>query len=162
MKYLPVFPSVMLFPAWANADGLTGGQGGFSLFASFIQMIASLAVVIGLILVFHYLSKKWMKGGLPGSACQKYIRVVETRFLAPKKALVLVEVAGKYMLVGSCGDNVTLIKEIDMIEEVEVVGELSKPGFRETFQDKLKGFASRVPMGIGAMAASMKKDGAGT
>ncbi len=162
MKYLPVLLSVMLFPACASADGGAVGQGGFSLFASFIQMAASLAVVIGLILVFHYLSKKWMKGGLPGSAGQKYIRVVETRFLAPKKSLVLVEVAGKYMLVSSSGDNMNLIKEIDMIEEVEVVGDLSKPAFRDTFQDKLKDFASRVPMGIGALTASMKKGGAGT
>jgi flagellar protein FliO/FliZ len=162
MKYLPVFPAVMLFPAWANAGGGTGAEGGFSFFSSFVQMCASLAVVIGLILVFHYFSKKWMKGGLPGSAGQKYIRVVETRFLAPKKALMLVEVAGEYMLVGSCGDNVTLIKEIDMIEEVEIVGELSPSNFRDTFQDKLKGFASRVPLGIGSLAATMKRDGART
>jgi flagellar protein FliO/FliZ len=123
-------------------------------------MLASLAIVIGLILLFHHLSKKWIKGGLPGSTSQKYIRVVETRFLAPKKSLLLVEVAGEYLLVGSCGDNVTLIKEIKMIEEVEVVGELSPSGFRETFQDKLKGFASRVPTGIGALASSLKKEGA--
>ncbi len=160
MKYSPVFPVAMLAPACAGAAGPAGAEGGFSFLGSLVQMSASLAVVIGLILVFHHLSKKWMKGGLPGSAGPKYIRVVETRFLAPKKALMLVEVGGEYLLVGSCGDNVTLIKEINMLEEIEVVGDLSPKNFRETFQDRLKGFASRVPVGIGSLAASMRKEGA--
>ncbi len=160
MKHLTVLPAAVIVPACAEAAGPVGQEGGFSFLGSLVQMTASLAVVVGLILVFHQLSKKWMKGGLSGGAGPKYIRVVETRFLAPKKALILVEVAGEYMLVSSCGDNLSLVKEISMLEEIEVVGDLPAKNFRETFQDRLKGFASRVPMGIGSLAASMKKEGA--
>ena len=55
----------------------------------------------------------------------KNVRVVETRFLGPKKSLVLVEVGGEYLLLGSTNDGISLIKQVDMIESVEVIEDLS-------------------------------------
>ena len=49
--------------------------------------------------------------------------MVESRFLAPKKSLMLVEVGGEYLLLGNCGDGVSLIKQVDMLEKIEVVEE---------------------------------------
>ena len=101
-------------------------------------MLASLAVVIGIILIFHYLSKRWTKSSLTGKTLPRHIRIVESRFLAPKKNLVLVEVAGEYLLLSSCGDNLNFIKQVDMIENIEIVGEIASVPFREAFQEKLE------------------------
>jgi len=160
MRFLPAFPMIAFMPVSAVAAGSAGDTGGFSLVSSFIQMAASLAVVIGVILLFHYASRRWLKGGMAGSSRPGYIRVVENRYLAPKKSLMLVEVGGEYMLLGSCGDTINLIKQIDMIEEVEVIGEVASVPFREAFQEKLKNLATRLPVGAEVLAASLKKAGA--
>jgi flagellar protein FliO/FliZ len=86
-----------------------------------LQTLAALAVVIGLILLFYYVSNRWLRGGLAAGNPQKYIRIIETRFLSPKKSLLLVEVGGEYLLLSSSGDGLQFIKQIDMLEEIEVM-----------------------------------------
>ena len=96
-------------------------------------MVGSLVLVIGIILVLYYLAGRFLKmpqGGTPF----RYIRVVETRHLAPKKSLVLVEVAGEYLLLSNSGEGVSFIKQVDMIEEIEVVDE--------------RGYATLIPAGL--------------
>jgi flagellar protein FliO/FliZ len=159
MRFLPIPAYIACCPASALASEPGGDAGGFSFVSSAVQMAASLAVVVGVILVFHYLSRRWMKGSIQGSTRAGYIRVVENRFLAPKKALLLVEVSGEYMLLSSCGDNINLIKQIDMIEEVEVIGEASPVSFREALHDRLKGMAARFPAGSGAFSSALRKGG---
>jgi flagellar protein FliO/FliZ len=96
----------------------------FSFLASFLQMIAALALVIGLILVTWHFSGKLMKGLPIGQQLlSKHIRLVETRYFGPKKALLLVEVGGEYLLLSSSDNGLTLIKQIDMLEEIEIVEE---------------------------------------
>lgn len=160
MKFLPITVLAAFCPVSALAAETGGEAGGFNIVSSFIQMAASLAVVVGIILVFHYLSRKWLKGSIPGSSRAGYIRVVENRFLAPKKALLLVEVSGEYMLLGSCGDNITFLKQVDVLEDVEVIGDVSQVPFSEALQEKLKGFAARFPSASGALAYTLKKGGA--
>jgi flagellar protein FliO/FliZ len=96
----------------------------FSFLASFLQMIAALAIVIGLILVTWHFSGKLMRG-LPGGhhLSSKHIRLVESRYLGPKRALMLVEVGGEYLLLSSSDNQIRLIKKIDMLEEIEVIEE---------------------------------------
>jgi len=96
----------------------------FSFLASFLQMIAALALVVGLILVTWHFSGKLMKG-LPIGQQQlsKHIRLIETRYFGPKKALLLVEVGGEYLLLSSSDTGLALIKQIDMLEDVEIIEE---------------------------------------
>ena len=110
---------LLCLPSRVCAEG-TAPQ-GYSFFSSFLQMIAALAVVIGLILLTRHFSGKFL-GAVPASRLTaKHIRVVETRYIAPKKALILVEVAGTYLLLASSEDNLTLVKQVDMLEEIEVL-----------------------------------------
>jgi flagellar protein FliO/FliZ len=119
MKRLVIF-TILLCPSLLFAAEETGG---FSMLGSFLQMLASLAIVLGLIFLFYYLAGKWFKMSPAGQGSSRYIRVVETRFLAPKKSLMLVEVSGEYLLLSSSGDQMQLVKQIDMVEEIEVVEE---------------------------------------
>ena len=159
MKPLIAIPMLILLPVSASGAETQVDAGGFSLLYSSIQMLASLALVVGIILIFHYLSKRWTKNGLNGKAAPRHIRVVESRFLAPKKNLVLVEVGGEYLLLSSCGDNLNFIKQIDMIENIEIVGDIAPVTFREAFQEKLKNMAARIPAGADGLLAMAKKGG---
>ena len=124
MRFLTV--SFLLFaPCAAHAAELQGGTSGFSVVGSFLQMIASLGIVVGMIFVARHLVTRFQKGGLTNRTVPKHVRVVESRFLGPKKSLILVEVGGEYLLLGSTGEGVNLIKQIDMIESIEVVEDLS-------------------------------------
>lgn len=113
-----ILAGLAAFPAYSAE----GSGTGVSLLGSFLQMIASLAVVIGIIFLFSHLANRWLKNG-PAAGVPRYIRLVETRHLGPKKSLMLVEVGGEYFLLGNSADGMQLIKQIDMLEEIEVVGQ---------------------------------------
>jgi flagellar protein FliO/FliZ len=99
----------------------------FSFLAGFLQMIAALALVVGLILVTWYYSGKLMRRLPIGQhLAPKHIRLVETRYLGPKKALLLIEVGGEYLLLSSSDNGLTLIKQINMLEDIEVIEEKSE------------------------------------
>jgi flagellar protein FliO/FliZ len=105
------------------ASAADGASGGFSFLGSLIQMFAALAVVIGLILLLYYAANKWLRVLSPVGNVNKYIRVLETRYLAPKQALILVEVGGEFLLIGSSPTGVHLVKQINMLEEIDIIEE---------------------------------------
>lgn len=113
---------LLFLPSIASAADSSGQE--FSFLASFLQMIAALALVVGLILVTWHFSGKLMRR-LPVGQQQlsKHIRLVETRYFGPKKALLLVEVGGEYMLLSSSDTGLTLVKQIDMLEDIEIIEE---------------------------------------
>jgi flagellar protein FliO/FliZ len=120
LKNMPILlGAFLLLPASAGA----AGQSGPELAGSLAQMVGSLILVIGIILILYYLAGRFLK--VPQGGNGHYIRVVETRHLAPKKSLVLVEVGGEYLLLSNAGDGVSFIKQVEMIEEIEVVPERS-------------------------------------
>lgn len=118
---------LLFLPSIACAGASSAHE--FSFLTSFLQMIAALAIVIGLILVTWHFSGKLMRG-LPGAQhlSSKHIRLVETRYLGPKRALLLVEVGGEYLLLSSSDNRLSLIKQIDMLEDIEVIEESRDQG----------------------------------
>jgi flagellar protein FliO/FliZ len=128
---------LLITPSIVSAADSSGYE--FSFLASFLQMIAALALVIGLILVTWHFSGKLMKGLPIGNPLQsKHIRLIETRYLGPKKSLVLVEVGGAYLLLSSSDSGLALIKQIDMLEEIEVVEEPTEPSRFATLLNRLR------------------------
>lgn len=113
---------LLFLPTIASAADNSGHE--FSFLASFLQMIAALALVVGLILVtWHFSGKLMRKLPVGQQLFSKHIRLVETRYLGPKRALLLVEVGGEYLLLSSGDTGLTFIKQIDMLEEIEVIEE---------------------------------------
>jgi len=112
-----------------GAEGQDSG-GGFSFLSSFLQMIAALALVIGLILLVYYILTRLMRKIPVLRPENQHIRVLEVRAMGPRKALILIEIGGEYLLLASSGEQLALIKQINMLEEIEVVAEYSdKPSF---------------------------------
>ncbi|WP_224983761.1 flagellar biosynthetic protein FliO [Geomonas agri] len=151
-KLAVVTTATLLLPAAAHAD-----SGGPDLLGSLAQMVGSLILVIGIILVLYYLAGKLMK--MPQGKSAGYIRVVETRHLAPKKSLMLVEVGGEYLLLSNSGEGVSLIKQVEMLEEIEVVEEKSAaaaliPGQLRKKLDALVGGLPRKGAPLGHLGKS--------
>jgi flagellar protein FliO/FliZ len=128
---------LIFLPSIASAAESSGHE--FSFLASFLQMIAALALVVGLILITWHFSGKLMRGLPAGSPLHsKHIRLIETRYLGPKKALLLVEVSGTYLLLSSSDSGVALIKQIDMLEEIEVIEENPEQSRFATLLNRLR------------------------
>ncbi len=150
---------VLMTPVPAMAAEM-GGKGDFSLAAGFVQMLASLALVIGVIFLVYYVSCRWLKITPSAGGGSRYIRVVETRFLAPKKSLLLVEVAGEYLLLSNSGDALQLVKQIDMLEEIEVVEErISRAQVSAQLRDRLASLTALSPSRLMRLVPVQKKHG---
>ena len=118
---------LLFLPSIVSAADSSGQE--FSFLASFLQMIAALALVVGLILVtWHFSGKLMRKLPVGQQLLSKHIRLIETRYLGPKKSLLLVEVGGEYLLLSSSEAGLRLIKQIDMLEEIEVIEEKQEYG----------------------------------
>jgi flagellar protein FliO/FliZ len=118
-----------------------------------------MAVVLGLICLLAHFFRRWVRGGVGFRGRPGHIRIVETRHLAPKKALLLVEVAGEYLLLGNGGEGITLIKQIDMLEEIEVVEVLAaEQPAKGRFQEKLEGLMARFQVPL-LVPVTQKKQG---
>jgi flagellar protein FliO/FliZ len=129
-------------PAVACAAGGKNGEGE-SMTAAVFQMMASLAVVLGIIYLLYYVFSRWFKGVGMGKTRSGHIRVVETRYLAPKRSLMIVEVGGEYLLLGNGSEGVQLIKKLENGDEfgAQNAASPSRPApevFRKTFDDLLK------------------------
>ena len=125
---------LLILPTLACAESTPSRE--FSFLSSFLQMIAALTIVVGLILVTRHFSGKLMGGvGAPRFA-SKHIRLVETRPIAPRKSLILIEVGGEYLLLASTEERLTLLKQVDLLEEIEVIEETggSRPDFFRLFR----------------------------
>ncbi|ANA39346.1 flagellar biosynthetic protein FliO [Geobacter anodireducens] len=134
----------LAFPGVARAAEAAGGA-NFSFATVFVQMLASLALVLGLIYLAYYAANRWFRPGVHGKGTERHIRLVETRYLAPKKSLVLVEVGGEFLLLGSSGDNLSFIKQIDILEEIEVLDETAgRTPLATLFQGKLDAVTTRL------------------
>lgn len=143
MRPLVLLHLVLMTTTVHGAEGAPSGS--FSMVGSFLQMVASLVLVVGIIFVVQHLIGRFLKGGIVRKSVPRYIRVVETRFLAPKKSLILVEVGGEYLLLGTTDSGVNLIKQIDMLESIEVVEDLSEQtGQGSVFAAVLQNFADQV------------------
>jgi len=82
-----------------------------SLVGSLVNVGAALVVVLLLLYAFVYLLKK--SGISQGGASNSKIKVLETKMVAPKKYIAIVEVAGKVLSVGITEHNINLLTELD-------------------------------------------------
>lgn len=112
---------LVILPTLACAEGPSSQE--YSFLSSFIQMIAALSIVVGLILLTRYAAGKLAGGSMPSALASKHIRLVETRHIAPKKSLLLIEVGGEYLLLSNTDERLSLIKQVNVVEDIEVIEE---------------------------------------
>ncbi len=111
-----LLPLIVVAAPGAASAAEKGGD-GYSPIAGFFQMLASLALVVGLILLFYFIANRWLKTGRCAALRSRHIRLVETHYIAPKKSLLLMEVGGEYLLLSDSGDRVQFIKQVALRED---------------------------------------------
>jgi flagellar biosynthetic protein FliO len=112
---------LMLAVAWPEValsgdPALTSGPPGDlsetkNLISAIFKVVSSLIVVVALMLGFVYLLKRFgINKGLQSSSM---VKVLETKMVAPKKYIAIVEVAGKTLSIGVTDHNINLLTELD-------------------------------------------------
>jgi flagellar biogenesis protein FliO len=128
---------------------------------SSLRMISMLAVVLGIMFLLFFGFKKYvLKNTLFGGG-EKLVTVLGSGFLAPKKNIVLVEVAGEVLVLGMSQDNITLLTNItdpERIEEIKAKGGKGGSGLNWNMGNVKQGEAS-VSSGkmAGQFSSYMKK-----
>lgn len=108
MKLLTLFIGILL-PAVANA----ADWGSENLLPASLKLIGALALVLGLVLLLYYFSRKGF-GFLPAPKSGA-IKLIETKHLMPKKSLFLVEVHGRQLLLGVGVDRIELLSNLEWL-----------------------------------------------
>lgn len=107
---------------------LSGGDDS-SLFSASLKMASTLGLVLGLMfVVFHLFKKFGLKNSVFGGE-GKPIKVLSTGFLAPRKSIALVEVAGDVLVIGISNDQISLLGNVQDPERIEQIkSSLNKKG----------------------------------
>lgn len=119
------------------------------LIASFVKLFAGLAVVLGVMLIVYRFARERVNKINALSGKGKLINVIATQYLAPKKAVMLIEVAGERLVVG-VGEEINLLARIEDISEESRVGAYGHtPDQEAVFSDALKTASEKEnPLGI--------------
>ena len=127
-------------PAAANGDAAPEAELPGIGFGDFARMVLVLGIVIALIYGFFWMLKRF--SGVKGES-EDAIKLLSTRPLKGDAALHLVEVGTRLYLVGSGGNAVNLVSEIDDKESIDAIRlEISRtpktaPGsFARLFKDR--------------------------
>jgi len=119
--------------------------GIFQTIVSAIKYIFYFALVIGVGFLAIFGIKVFTTKYNSITGGQELIHVLDIRYLAPGKAVCLVEAAGKVLVVGLAGNNINPLAEIDDFEQVEALRNLAttKPEPLQPFQTYLEKFSGR-------------------
>ncbi len=82
-------------------------------YSTAVRTFSILFIILAVILVGSYLVKRfWPKGsGLMGS--NQWIRVIASSYIAPKKTISLVEVAGEMLVLGLTDSQITMLTKVN-------------------------------------------------
>lgn len=92
------------------------------MFTASIKMASTLGLVLGLMFVIFHLFKKFgLKNSVFGGGEGKPIKVLSTGFLAPRKSIALVEVAGDVLVLGISNDQISLLGTVQDPERIDQI-----------------------------------------
>jgi flagellar biosynthetic protein FliO len=91
------------------------------LFSASLKMVYTLGLVLGaMFVVFHLFKKFGLRNSVFGGE-GKPIKVLSTGFLAPRKSIALVEVAGDVLVIGISNDQISLLGNVQDPERIEQI-----------------------------------------
>lgn len=101
--------------AQGAAEGMAAGgwpmAQEFPFWQHFIRVALVLGAMLGVLVLVLYLWKR--SGVLRPQGVSPLIQVLSTHYLAPKKALILVEVGRERLLLASAGDRLSLVASLE-------------------------------------------------
>jgi len=107
------------------------GADSLGILPSSLKMLSMLALVLGLMFLLFHGFKKFVLKGTAFGRHDRWVRVLGTSFLGPKKSIALVEVAGEVLVLGIASDNISLLSRIDDEDKIERLTSGAPPARRE-------------------------------
>jgi len=98
-----------------------------------VKTFTMFALVLALMFLIFYVFKKYVLKNTIFGGNEKFVRVLGTGFLGPKKNIVLVEVAGEVLVLGISNDNISLLTQIQDKEKIEEIKASRKEMKKENF-----------------------------
>lgn len=92
-------------------------------------------VVVAFIIYLSYLASKYLSRGMTKSSSSRYMRLIDQMTLGQERYIAIVQVSGKYLLVGITAGQVNILSELKDEELFPLApedesGELRTPDFR--------------------------------
>jgi flagellar protein FliO/FliZ len=109
-----------------------------------VKMICALALVIALVYGALYMLRRLMGRRLKGSGGAGSLEVLETTYVGQHKAISLVRVGNRSVLVGVTDNQITTLTELDAEETEEILGTSTQPAKTERFPGALSGAVERL------------------
>ena len=113
-----------------------------SLESSGFKMAMTLSMVLGLIFLLFFGFKKYVLKNTMFGGGGKLVQVLSTNFLAPKKNITLVEVAGEILVLGISDQNISLLTSIREPSRIEDIKNLH--GEKSDGSDLRQGFSKNI------------------
>lgn len=102
-----------------------------------VKMIASLVAVLALMFSLLYAIKKMTRQRMAARGGRQ-IQVLESHYMGVKKNISLVRVPGKVLVLGVCGDSITLLDTLDAAVVDQAPTSVAAPAFGPMLTDRLK------------------------
>lgn len=89
-----------------------------TLFFAILKVIGSLGLVLGIMILLAFFFKKF---GVSGGNLKQgsLIKIMDTRMIAPKKYVSVLQIAHEYIVVGITDQSINLLSKLDNTEEIE-------------------------------------------
>ncbi len=91
--------------------------------SSLLKMAASLALVLGIMLLSAYLFKRFFGGRLGLFKSEPLIHVLATSHFGGKREIAVVEVGGVYLVVGITTNQISLLTKLDTLPPATRTGD---------------------------------------
>lgn len=107
-----------------TVDKLQGTDGDKSemltLFSAIAKVAGSLGIVVGLMFLVVYMFKK-VGMGKTGISNSSLIRVMDTRMIAPKKYVAVLQLADEFVAVGVTDESINLLTRLEPTENLQEI-----------------------------------------
>lgn len=104
-------------------------SGSPSLLSSFSKMSIALLLVLGLMFLLYYISRKILVQRGSFISREKLIKVLANNYIGVKKQIALVEVAGEWLVLGLTPNQISLLTRIERKDSAikEEGGDVNRP-----------------------------------
>ena len=104
-----------------------------------------LAIVLSFMLGLFYIFKKYVLKNTPFGNGERLVKVLGTGFIAPRKHIALVEVAGQILALGVSKDNISFLAEINNPEMIEKLKSNDSNNLAKQISNKFQKQKSSAP-----------------
>jgi len=122
-------------------------------FPSLLKIVFALAIVLGLMVAAMYVAKKYMNRTASGNGDGSLIQIIASRYIGPKSSILLLDVAGKGIVVGLSNGQLTLLTQID---DETVLERMKTAREREIANPVLADFLKRYSAKIKTLSGERK------